>query len=77
MTEIFAVVGVLTIIAVAAFLLVGVTAALITAIKNWLTAKNELLRATKNLSETQIRLMDANNDLNRRLKALESEVRDD
>ena len=77
MTEAFAAVGVFATFVVAVILLVVAAVALITTVKEWLYARSEIVRATKNLTDTQIRLMAANNELNRRLTALESEVRDD
>lgn len=77
MTEAFAAVGAFATFAVAAMILVMVAALLVTSIKNWLLAKSEIVRTVERLAETQAMLMKANNNLNERLKSLESEVRDD
>lgn len=77
MTEVFAAVGVFVTVVVAVILLGLVAFVVITSIKEWLRARNEIVRTTKYLADTQQMLMTANNELNRRLTALESEVRDD
>lgn len=77
MTEVFAAVGVFVTVVVAVILLGFVAFVVITSIREWLRARNEIVRTTKYLADTQQMLMTANNELNRRLTALESEVRDD
>lgn len=77
MTEVFAAVGVFVTVVVAVILIGLVAFVVITSIKEWLRARNEIVRTTKYLADTQQMLMTANNELNRRLTALESEVRDD
>lgn len=74
MTEVFAAVGVFVTVVVAVILLGFVAFVVITSIKEWLRARNEIVRTTKYLADTQQMLMTANNELNRRLTALESEV---
>jgi predicted PurR-regulated permease PerM len=77
MTEVFAIVGVFVVVIIAVILLGVIVFALIGSIREWLRARNEIVRTTKYLADTQQMLMTANNELNRRLTALESEVRDD
>ena len=74
MTEVFAAVGVFVTVVVAVILLGLVAFVVVTSIKEWLRARNEIVRTTKCLTDTQQMLMTANNELNRRLTALESEV---
>ena len=77
MTETFAAIGAFATFAVAATMLTAVAVLLITSIKNWLVAKNEIIRTTKSLTAVQTNLIQAHKDLRKRLEILESEVRDD
>ena len=77
MTETCAAIGAFATFAVAAIMLTAVAVLLITSIKNWLVAKNEIIRTTKSLTAVQTNLIQAHKDLRKHLETLEREVRDD
>lgn len=71
MTEGFAAVGAFAIFVVSVIMLGAVVSLVVSSIREWLQAKRDLTTSTKNLIETQRLLMEANNNLNERVKALE------
>lgn len=71
--EAFAAVGMFATFAVSVLLLGAVAVVIISSLREWLHAKHEMAHDTENLLKTQYALMEANNRLNERVKALEAE----
>lgn len=69
----FAAVGVFATFAVAVLVIVGVAVVIVDSVKHWLGSRSDLVKNVARLVEVQTALMKSNNDLNKRVKALEEE----
>lgn len=69
----FAAVGVFATFAVAVLMIGGVAVVIVDSVKHWLGSRSDLVKNVARLVEVQAALMKSNNDLNKRVKALEEE----
>ena len=69
----FAAVGVFATFAVAVLVIGCVAVVIVSSVKNWLCSRSDLVKNVAMLVEVQTALMKSNNDLNKRVKALEEE----
>lgn len=69
----FAAVGVFATFAVAVLVIGCVAVVIVDSVKHWLGSRSDLVKNVARLVEVQTALMKSNNDLNKRVKALEEE----
>ena len=69
----FAAVGVFATFAVAVLVIGCVAVVIVDSVKHWLGSRSDLVKSVARLVEVQTALMKSNNDLNKRVKALEEE----
>lgn len=68
----FAAVGAFATFAVAVLVIGIVAIVIVDSVKSWLSLRSDLMKDVIKLGEVQTALMEANNDLNERLKVIES-----